>query len=62
MTHLEAIIMLLNTEGVDLEDYELDEDTEKFFADNQNLLKKSLTGVKSVCRSLTIKELFWRRS
>jgi hypothetical protein len=40
LTHLEAIIMLLNTEGVDLEDYELDEDTEKFFADNQNLLKK----------------------
>lgn len=40
LTNLEAIVMLLNAEGVDLEDYKLDKDTEKFFADNQKLLKK----------------------
>lgn len=40
LTNLEAIVMLQNAEGVDLEDYELDKDTEEFFADNQKLLKK----------------------
>lgn len=39
LTNLEAVVMLLNAEGVDMEDYSLDEDTEEFFAD-EKLLKK----------------------
>jgi len=39
LTHLEAVVMLLNAEGVDLTDYTLDEDTEEFFED-EGLLKK----------------------